>query len=403
MADLLMGAAIAAAPLLCALALRRFFRGRVRARRSGGLALVVGNALVLALLLSVALLGAEVYYRFVYDETDSWGVTRTDERWYDRHFRLNNIDVRDDVDYAMTLPDGRRRLSFLGDSFTMGAGVKRPADRFANRVRDVLAPGWETHVLAYGGLDTHDQIVLLTRAIDRGYRVDRVVLVYCLNDISPLIPEWQALHRRIYEAAGDLAFPFRHSFALNTLYFRSLTRREPELLRYFDFLGDAYAGEAWRGQRRRLELLEAVVEAGGGELLVVTFPFVHALEGPYPHAAAHQALGAFWESSGVAHLDLLDVFRAHAGEDLVVNRWDAHPNERAHAIAAGAIARFLAGRPAPARKARLHDTIADALLADGRAGAAEAIYELVQAAQPGDPVAKRALARAARGATRSAP
>jgi hypothetical protein len=40
-------------------------------------------------------------------------------------------------------------------------------------------------------------------------------------------------------------------------------------------------------------------------------------------------------------LDLWPVLKPHLGEGLTVNRFDAHPNERAHALAAEAIEREL--------------------------------------------------------------
>jgi len=40
-------------------------------------------------------------------------------------------------------------------------------------------------------------------------------------------------------------------------------------------------------------------------------------------------------------LDLEPVLRAHASENLMVSRFDGHPNERAHAIAAEAIEKDL--------------------------------------------------------------
>jgi hypothetical protein len=45
-------------------------------------------------------------------------------------------------------------------------------------------------------------------------------------------------------------------------------------------------------------------------------------------------------------LDLRPVLESHAGEGLTVNRFDAHPNERAHALAAAAIERELLDDPA---------------------------------------------------------
>ena len=395
MSDALVLAAAAAAPILLAAGAGAYLR-----REPGGPgALLAGNLLVLALLLALAFLGFELHYRFFYDATDSWGVTRTDQRWYERHVRRNNMGLRDDVDYEADLHPGRRRLSFLGDSFTMAAGVRRVEDRFASRVAGSLAGDWETHVLALGGMDTQHEIVTLTRALDQGYRVERVVLVYCLNDIADLVPAWQQVRRRVYGHVDALPFLLRHSFALNTLHFRLLARREPELLRYFEFLRDAYAGEPWRRQQRRLALLEEVVEAGGGELMAVIFPFVHELGGEYSHADAHAVLGAFWYERGIPWLDLLPAFRAHAGEELVVNRWDAHPNERAHAIAAEAIAPFLAAHDAPVRTEGRAGSVGEALRARGRAESAAAIYALVLEAEPDDPRARRehALALAALG------
>ena len=40
-------------------------------------------------------------------------------------------------------------------------------------------------------------------------------------------------------------------------------------------------------------------------------------------------------------LDLQPIFSEHTGEKLEVSRFDAHPNERAHAIAAEAIEKDL--------------------------------------------------------------
>src|SRR5205807_6672825 len=81
---------------------------------------------------------------------------------------------------------GRRRLTFVGDSFTAGHGIKRVEDRFANRLR-ALHPDWEVHVLANVGLDTQGEINLLNKVFYRRYQLDEVVLVYCLNDVCDLL------------------------------------------------------------------------------------------------------------------------------------------------------------------------------------------------------------------------
>ena len=50
-----------------------------------------------------------------------------------------------------------------------------------------------------------------------------------------------------------------------------------------------------------------------------------------------------WREEGVPHLDLLDTFDGRDPSDLVVGRFDAHPNEEGHRIAAEAILPWLDG------------------------------------------------------------
>ena len=59
-------------------------------------------------------------------------------------------------------------------------------DRFPNRLRRAH-PDWEIQVVAMVGLDTGGELALMKKAFAKGYQVDQVVLVYCLNDIGDLL------------------------------------------------------------------------------------------------------------------------------------------------------------------------------------------------------------------------
>jgi hypothetical protein len=74
---------------------------------------------------------------------------------------------------------------------------------------------------------------------------------------------------------------------------------------------------------------------------VVTFPFLQHLGAGYEFRPVHAKLGKFWQDLGVPHLDLLDLYEAHRNESLTVNPHDAHPDVRAHALAAEAIQDFV--------------------------------------------------------------
>ena len=70
---------------------------------------------------------------------------------------------------------------------------------------------------------------------------------------------------------------------------------------------------------------------------VVVFPFFSQWGDGYPFDGCHDRVAEAWKDLGVAVVDLRDAYRGIPASDLVVNRFDAHPNERAHEIAAKAI------------------------------------------------------------------
>jgi len=339
MADNLLLAVIFGLPAALGYLLYRFFRNRRPREEAGVPSLLLGNALVLTFLCAIAVLLGEVHYRFCFNATDSFGLTRATQRWFDRHFQPNGSGFRDTIEYVRQPAEGRRRVTFLGDSFTAAHGVADVEDRFANRIR-AAHPDWEVHVLASPGWDTEPELTVLKLYGDDGFRIDVVVLIYCLNDIADIIPEWQEIMHRVY-ADSTPGFLVQNSYLINTLYYRWKASHDPGIANYYDFVLENYEGAVWEKQVRRLRALRDLVDSQGARLLVVTFPFVRDLGPDYPYRSVHARLDDAWRDLNVPHLDLLHVFEAFPDAELVVNRYDAHPNERAHAIAAESIARFV--------------------------------------------------------------
>ena len=327
-------------PMLLVAALFLFARRRRRAgARAGPGALLLGNLLLTLTLASLLLLGAEVWFRWFRDTTDSFGNTRACERWYERHVHRNGQGFRYDIEYPARIREGRRRLTILGDSFAAGHGVAEVADRFANRIR-AARPDLEVHVLAVAGSETGAHLGMLRTALRSGYELDTVLLAYCLNDVSDLIPGLSDEYLAAVKGMADKCSFVRHSYFLDFLDSRLRIRKFPIMRDYFGYVRDAYTGSIWAEQRARLDALRDLVEEGGGRFALVVFPFLDRLD-PYPFLGAHGALGTWAAAEEVPALDLLPVYLAHREEDLTVNRFDAHPNERAHAIAADAILGFL--------------------------------------------------------------
>ena len=334
-----------AAPVVSLGSLVAFIRQTRRRKGAVGLSrLVLGNILVLLCLATPLLLAGETYFRFFYDTTDSLAYTRTSERWVRRHWHVNAAGCRDDVEYSPAIAPGKRRVTFVGDSFTAGHGIKNVEDRFPNRLRQ-KHPDWEIHVVANVGLDTGGELALMQKAFARGYQVDEVVLVYCLNDVGDLLPPQADATGRVLAELDNSGWLLRNSYMLNLWYHHCRAQRDPYLGNYGSFVRDAYIGEIWEKQSERLKAFRDLVQAHGGHLIVVTFPFLHALGPNYEYQFIHDKLNRHWEELGIPHLDLLPVFRNLPPNCLTVNRYDAHPNEYANQLAAEAIDKWLATQP----------------------------------------------------------
>ena len=318
----------------------RFFRrpSRGRNQTAGWPALLAGNGLILALLLSLLFLGFESYYRFICDRTDAMSITLVSNAWSARHFHTNSSGLRDNVNYPNELTPGKRRVTFVGDSFTAGFGVKDVEDRFANRIRH-LHPEWEVHAVAKPGLDTSTEVEIMHNlTVSNGYRLDQVVLVYQINDIGEVMPGWVAGYKKMMADDFRQSWLCRNSYFVNLFYHRWQLRQNSYMRNYFDEVEAAYKGPLWEIEKIGLLAFSNMTQIRGGRLLVVTFPY---MDTALRFKSVHDQLDRYWAEHGVPHLDLLATFSNLPPAKLMVNAHDAHPNEYAHALAAAAIDEFL--------------------------------------------------------------
>jgi lysophospholipase L1-like esterase len=300
--------------------------------------LLAGNALILLFLLTLIFLGFESYYRFFYDQTDAMADTLVSTDWYRRHYHRNNIGVRDNINYEYARAPGKRRITFVGDSFLAGFGVRDVEDRFANRIRR-LHPEWEVHAVAQPGLETSNEVEAIHNlVVSNHYGLDLLVLVYNMNDIGEVMPNWIAEYKKMLADPFRNSWLCRNSYVINLYYHRAQVRRNAYFKNYFDELEAAYAGPLFEKHKIALTAMCNMTIIRGGRLVVVTFPFMHD---PQRFKAAHERMNQFWQEHNVPHLDLLPLFSNLPPASITVNAHDTHPNERAHALVAEKIDSFL--------------------------------------------------------------
>ncbi len=317
---------------------------RRRRRRAGRSTWPADLCLSLCLSCLLLVLAEGLFFRFA-DLSDSFANSNSGRLWFSRHVRENNWGYRDDVDYTFRPAPGKQRIVFLGDSFTLGHGVRDVEDRFANRIRRRLeqaAPGrYEVYALCYPGWSTRREGALLGRLPRTGFRAEWIVLAYVPNDAIDL-PELVELDRQNIAAMARLqprAWILRNSYLPNFLYFRLRVMRAPEVRDYYDWARRGFESPHWEQHRADLSHLPSLSARLGARFAVVTFPFLHGLGPDYAYADAHRKLDALWQAQRVPHVDLREIFGRHAPADLMVSRFDAHPNPLAHRLAAEEIYR----------------------------------------------------------------
>jgi hypothetical protein len=349
--DYLLGMALwlLALPVACWLLLRsrRAARRRGRSLRPYNLGLSVW-------MLLVGLTAVELYFAVVYDQSDSLNMTNVSQKWFRRWVRQKplkfagreGIPYRDDVDFPTHLEPGQRHVVFIGDSFTFGHGIRHVPDRFSNRVRERLqqqAPGQILVTnIADAGKDLHWVSEVTDRLIENHLPVTTLVYVLCLNDIETFDPRHrdQAPTNKVRRPPNAL---LNDTYFFNLLYFRSQQATVPGVRDYYSHVEESYRGIAWKRMFGKLMALSQECRDAGMDFRVVVFPFLHNLGPEYPFREAHGLIVEACRREHIPCLDLLPMLEPHARERLTVNIFDAHPNERAHNLAAEAISAQLLG------------------------------------------------------------
>ncbi|MCP5141374.1 MAG: hypothetical protein H6980_03335 [Gammaproteobacteria bacterium] len=241
-------------------------------------------------------------------------------------------------------PKGVTRIAVLGDSFTLGIGV-RDADTLPAQLQKRISDGGRmVEVLNFGisGSDTARQVELLEKRV-LDFNPDVVLIVLFLNDAE------RAYTIPYLSRAAFWKRLRTHSHLLNALI-RDVERARLHR-RMVDHYREGYRDEApgWLNVRDALLHAHALTQARGMQLAIAIYPILVDLDTEYPFADIHRTIRTFANQAGIASIDLLDGLRGRRAGDLWVHPSDQHPNEVAQGIAADVLAKHFDGNRFKAR------------------------------------------------------
>ena len=268
------------------------------------------------------LLGLEAIFAYGFVQSDGFSFTLASRQWLHRHWHpINSYHYRDHE------PVWRDKVVFVvGDSFAVGHGIANIDDRFADRLARKLGDGWTVAVLADNGWNPRDYLAALEK---HDHTPDVLIVSYFVNDIETAAASHGMSRPRLRVHPPRWIAPvIYHSYLLDWVYWR-IYRADLGSDTYCQYLERVFTDdEIWAAHRRELDALVAYGRRVDARTIFVVWPFLSDVPGSKDQTAK---VARYLDSQGVAALDLAPYFEGRNPDDLIVNRMDAHPNERANA------------------------------------------------------------------------
>jgi hypothetical protein len=250
----------------------------------------------------------------------------------------------DQMRHLGPLPPPRQgvfRVIVVGDSLTYGYGIAEEAT-FAHLLNDWMSRRETIEFLNLGvaGAQSEDIANTIEKFIPQ-LKPDLIIYAVCLNDFLPSGGEQYEFTYAFPLPESTKAFLLKHSRALqftSDLYDAALRRAHLRRDFYDDILSDF---DNYQGRfRRDVTRMEALASAAGLP------PIVGIVVDAYPDldGRGHKISRIAEQAMQAAGFDVIsteDYYRRYTGENLIVSRWEGHPNEIANYIWASMIAEHL--------------------------------------------------------------
>lgn len=275
---------------------------------------------------------AEFYFRVFFAQSDAFVFTLAAQNWRERYWQpLNSLGYRD-REWSDAEVAGKLKVMVAGDSIAAGQGINNYQDRFSNKLNELLGDEAVVFNVASPGWHTEQEIEAI---VNYPYRPDILVLAYFVNDVEGAAFK-QGIQRQsldIYKVPPLLKPLIDHSYALNFLYWRLVRFRQLEgQSGYWQWVADIFTQpEVWWVHQQELATIYEGTQAEGVPLIVVLFPNITT---PRESRQIIEPVLDFFESRGVATLDVATLSAAKDPLDLMASPVDAHPNEMVHRLVA---------------------------------------------------------------------
>lgn len=302
---------------------------------------MVKNLVVFACVSILALIGLEFAARLVFADIGTTGDNGSyfARRWHAEHPPLRNALGFRERDFAPAAAPDVYRIAVVGDSFIYGQGIVE-SERLTNRLEERLnAAGSHFEVLNFGdpGADYERNAINTELAITQSHP-DFVLLSWYQNDV--IDPDGPKLYQ--YPLAWKLHRRLNSHSALYFLMNEAFGRLQSAtgIVSYAAGLADYSGASGWarRAKDRLRRLLEVPRRHDVPAGMILWRQPTEASVALAERVGLIDEVLAVCAEREITCLDLGPALAEHAaGDRLIVNRFDTHPNGRANELATDAV------------------------------------------------------------------
>lgn len=276
----------------------------------------IKNSLLSVFVVVILILIVEIVFTFL-PVSHTTSRTLAGQNWMYYFWKENSMGYRDAE--LSQKNNSKKKIFFIGDSFTAGHGLKKRSQRFSDIAGKKLQTEFEFYNLGVNGADTDDEYKNL---INFPEKPDVVVLQYFYNDIdnaSKRADKWEPFPIP-YDDISDRQRPFiKGSFLLNFIYWKFPHSNE---FNYEKYLTTVYSDSAVLADH--LSSLKKFVDysrENNVRLFVIIFPFLQDLNSSNLFAAP---VKKFFDEQKIEVIDAGNLSSDIPAMERVVNRHDFH-------------------------------------------------------------------------------
>ncbi|MBL7883362.1 MAG: SGNH/GDSL hydrolase family protein [Bacteroidia bacterium] len=312
---------------LLLLVLKRFYINVIKANLPDKKA----NKKLLSTTLISIFIFAEIVFSFV-PQSQGNGQVDLGQRLWQAYFGkpINELGYRDN-ELKGRINSNKKKLIFLGDSFTYGSGIENYQDRYSDIIKNRVGVSFEVFNLGKCQSDTRDELERL-KAFQA--KPDVLILQYFHNDIIPVGMRYgyfdyrESKKNSQTKLLNTLIIPFKSSFFLNFLFVNVGNKLVSSLYSswYKNDINESFKNKYCLEEHTRdIEDLIHYCQIKEIKLYVLFIPDLTDIE--YTQTIYSDKIVPVLKKENIAFVYIADCLKGYAADKLLVNAVDMHANE----------------------------------------------------------------------------